>query len=131
MNNTNIKTAITTVTKDKIAKRSRFAKKAILFLIVAMCVMTVTAMTAFAAGGSVDTTDFINTTVTVLQSLISLIGAGLAIWGIVNLIEGYSGDNAAAKSQGIKQLMAGLALVLVGLFVVPILGTMMTNAMAT
>lgn len=115
---------------EKIAKRSKFAKKAILFMVVSMIFMTITAITAFAAGdGSVNTDDFINKTVIVLQSLVSLIGAGLAIWGVVNLIEGYSGDNAAAKSQGIKQLMAGLALILVGLFVVPILKTMMIDAM--
>lgn len=115
---------------EKIAKRSKFAKKAILFMVVSMIIMTITAITAFAAGdGSVNTDDFINKTVIVLQSLVSLIGAGLAIWGVVNLIEGYSGDNAAAKSQGIKQLMAGLALILVGLFVVPILKTMMIDAM--
>ena len=115
---------------EKIAKRSMFAKKAILFMVVSMIFMTITAITAFAAGdGAVNTDDFINKTVIVLQSLVSLIGAGLAIWGVVNLIEGYSGDNAAAKSQGIKQLMAGLALILVGLFVVPILKTMMIEAM--
>lgn len=115
---------------EKIAKRSKFAKKAILFMVVSMIFMTITAITAFAAGdGAVNTDDFINKTVIVLQSLVSLIGAGLAIWGVVNLIEGYSGDNAAAKSQGIKQLMAGLALILVGLFVVPILKTMMIEAM--
>jgi len=28
------------------------------------------------------------------------------VWGVVNLLEGYGSDNAAAKSQGIKQLMA-------------------------
>lgn len=115
---------------EKIAKRSKFAKNAILFMVVSMIFMTITAITAFAAGdGAVNTDDFINKTVIVLQSLVSLIGAGLAIWGVVNLIEGYSGDNAAAKSQGIKQLMAGLALILVGLFVVPILKTMMIEAM--
>ena len=84
---------------EKIAKRSKFAKKAILFMVVSMIFMTITAITAFAAGdGSVNTDDFINKTVIVLQSLVSLIGAGLAIWGVVNLIEGYSGDNAAANA---------------------------------
>ena len=38
--------------------------------------------------------------------LSSWLGAGLAVWGVVNLLEGYGSDNAAAKSQGIKQLMA-------------------------
>jgi len=32
--------------------------------------------------------------------------AGLAVWGVVNLMEGYGNDNPGAKSQGIKQLMA-------------------------
>ena len=35
------------------------------------------------------------------------LGAGLAIWGAINLLEGYGNDNPGAKSQGMKQLMAG------------------------
>ena len=68
-------------------------------------------------------------TVIVLQSVISLIGGGLAVFGVVNLIEGYGNDNAGAKSQGIKQTMAGLGLILLAIFVVPTLGSMMTGAM--
>ena len=34
------------------------------------------------------------------------IGAGLGVWGVINLMEGYGNDNPGAKSQGIKQLMA-------------------------
>lgn len=84
--------------KEKIAKRSKIAKKAIMILTVAMCMMTLGAMTAFAASGKVNTTDFINKTITVLQSVVSLIGGGLGVWGVVNLIEGYGGDNAAANA---------------------------------
>lgn len=120
--------AITIEKKQKIAKNAKMAKKAIVFLVVTMCVISMTAMTVLAAG-DVKTTDFIDKTVTVLKSVVSLIGAGLGIWGVVNLIEGYSGDNAAAKSQGIKQLMAGLGLILVALVVVPVLKTMMNDAM--
>ncbi|SHH54574.1 Maff2 family protein [Butyrivibrio fibrisolvens DSM 3071] len=29
------------------------------------------------------------------------------VWGVVNLLEGYGNDNPGAKSQGMKQLMAG------------------------
>ena len=50
---------------------------------------------------------FINQAVTVLQTLVIALGAGLAVWGVVNLMEGYGNDNPGAKSQGIKQLMAG------------------------
>ncbi|MCL2357268.1 MAG: Maff2 family protein [Defluviitaleaceae bacterium] len=44
-----------------------------------------------------------------------LIGGGLAVYGVVNLAEGYGNDNPGAKSQGMKQLMAGGALGLIGL----------------
>ena len=37
------------------------------------------------------------------------------VWGVINLLEGYGSDNPAAKSQGIKQLMAGGGVVLIGL----------------
>ncbi len=37
------------------------------------------------------------------------LGAGLGIWGAINLLEGYGNDNPGAKSRGMKQLMAGVA----------------------
>ena len=40
--------------------------------------------------------------VTVLQTLVIALGAGLAVWGVINLMEGYGNDNPAAKSQGIN-----------------------------
>ena len=49
---------------------------------------------------------FITQAITVLQTLVIALGAGLAVWGVVNLMEGYGNDNPGAKSQGIKQLMA-------------------------
>ena len=49
---------------------------------------------------------FFSSAVTVLQSLVIAIGAGLGIWGVINLLEGYGNDNPGAKSQGIKQVMA-------------------------
>ena len=45
--------------------------------------------------------------INILQTLVVAIGAGLAVWGVINLLEGYGNDNPGAKSQGIKQLMAG------------------------
>ena len=44
-------------------------------------------------------------TVTTLQTLVVALGAGLAVWGVVNLLEDYGSDNATAKSQGIKHLI--------------------------
>ena len=64
---------------------------------------------------------FFNSAVTTLQTLVVAIGAGLGVWGIVNLLEGYGSDNPGAKSQGIKQLMAGGGIVLIGTNLVPLL----------
>ena len=62
---------------------------------------------------------FFTSAVTTLQTLVVALGAGLAVWGVVNLLEGYGSDNAAAKSQGIKQLMAGGGIVIVAQTVIP------------
>ena len=51
--------------------------------------------------------DFFNSAIEVLQTLVIALGAGLGIWGAINLLEGYGNDNPGAKSQGMKQLMAG------------------------
>ena len=50
---------------------------------------------------------FFTSAVGVLKTLVIALGAGLGIWGVVNLMEGYGNDNPGAKSQGMKQLMAG------------------------
>ena len=71
---------------------------------------------------------FFNSAVTVLQTLVVALGAGLGIWGAINLLEGYGNDNPGAKSQGMKQLMAGLGLILLAIILVPVLQTMMTGA---
>ena len=49
---------------------------------------------------------FFNSAVDVLQTLVVALGAGLGIWGVINLMEGYGNDNPGAKSQGMKQFMA-------------------------
>ena len=64
---------------------------------------------------------FFASAVTTLQTLVVALGAGLAVWGVVNLMEGYGNDNPGAKSQGIKQLMAGGGVVLSGTTLIPLL----------
>ncbi len=51
---------------------------------------------------------FFNQAINILQTLVVAIGAGLAVWGVINLLEGYGNDNPGAKSPGIKQLMAAV-----------------------
>ncbi|PEQ04854.1 Maff2 family mobile element protein [Bacillus toyonensis] len=57
--------------------------------------------------------------VNVMQKLVILIGAGLGVWGAVNLLEGYWNDNPGAKSQGMKQFMAGAGIVLIATLLIP------------
>ena len=64
---------------------------------------------------------FFSSAVTVLGTLVTGIGAGVGVWGLVNLLEGYGNDNPGAKSQGIKQLMAGGGIALIGTTLVPLL----------
>ena len=63
--------------------------------------------------------DFFNSAVDVLQTLVIALGAGLGVWGVINLLEGYGNDNPGAKSQGMKQLMAGGGVALIGITLVP------------
>ena len=63
--------------------------------------------------------EFFNQAIDILKILVMALGAGLAVWGVINLLEGYGSDNPAAKSQGIKQLMAGGGVDLIGLQLIP------------
>ena len=63
---------------------------------------------------------FFNSAITVLQTLVIALGAGLGVWGVVNLLEGYV-TITLKKSQGMKQLMAGGGVVLIGTQLIPLL----------
>ena len=65
--------------------------------------------------------EFFEQAITVLQTLVIALGAGLGIWGVINLLEGYGNDNPGAKSQGMNQLMAGAGVAVVGMVLVPLL----------
>jgi len=49
--------------------------------------------------------EFFNEAINMLRILVIALGAGLGVWGIINLLEGYGSDNPGAKSQGIKHLI--------------------------
>ena len=68
--------------------------------------------------------EFFNQAITVLQTLVIALGAGLGVWGVINLLEGYGNDGA--KSQGMKQLMAGAGVAIVGMVLVPLLSGLFT-----
>ena len=41
---------------------------------------------------------FFNQAINILKTLVVAIGAGLAVWGVINLLEGYGNDNRATRS---------------------------------
>ena len=42
--------------------------------------------------------EFFSSAVTVLQTLVVALGAGVGVWGVINLMEGYGGDNPASNA---------------------------------
>ena len=64
---------------------------------------------------------FFNSAVTTLQTIVVGLGGARCVWGGINLLEGYGQDNPASKSQGIKQLVAGGGVALIGVTLVPML----------
>ncbi len=111
------------------SRRSTAAKKVIL---VGTMVMVMAAMGCLTAAAdttdySISVSDFAGEAKTAIVTVVSLIGAGLGIWGVVNLLEGYGNDNPGAKSQGLKQLMAGVGLVVLANVLIPTLFSTMTT----
>ena len=92
--------------------RTKAAKKAVVMLVSALSLASIAAVGASAMGIGFTpvTADFKTESIAVLKNVIKYVGAGVGVWGVVNLIEGYGNDNAGSKSQGIKQLVAGVAL---------------------
>ncbi len=41
---------------------------------------------------------FFTSAISTLQTLVIALGAGLGVWGVVNLLEGYGNDNRATRS---------------------------------
>ena len=41
---------------------------------------------------------FFQSAIGVLQTLVSALGAGLGVWGVINLLEGYGNDNPGANA---------------------------------
>ena len=42
--------------------------------------------------------EFFNQSIDILKVLVMALGAGLAVWGVINLLEGYGNDNRVTRS---------------------------------
>ena len=43
--------------------------------------------------------DFFTSAIDTMKTLVIALGAGLAVWGVINLLEGYGNDNPGANGQ--------------------------------
>lgn len=68
--------------------------------------------------------DFITATFDVLKTGVTWLGASFAAMGAINYFEGYGSDNPGAKNQGIKQLIAGGVVILIGTQLIPLLSNL-------
>ena len=93
----------------------------------AVITMTVFRLFGFAnvsGNGGVFLMGFFSSAIDGLKTVITAIGAGIGVWGVINLLEGYGNDNAGSKSQGIKQLMAGGGIIILAQTVIPLLSSL-------
>lgn len=116
--------AMTTTVEAKPQSRKALKAKKILSVVMACALMaTMCTVNAFAA----ELPSFFTDAVDTLGIVVTLIGGGIGVWGVINLLEGYSNDNPGAKSQGMKQLMAGVGIALIGIILVPKLADFMNE----
>ena len=48
--------------------------------------------------------EFFNSAIEVLQTLVVALGAGLGVWGAINLLEGYGNDNPGSNAHVLPAL---------------------------
>lgn len=42
--------------------------------------------------------EFFTTSITTMSTLVTALGGGLGVWGVINLMEGYGADNPASNA---------------------------------
>lgn len=108
------------------------AKKIITVAATLAIAATMLCMTAFADTTGLtksDVSKFVSEAEGAFTTVIVLIGAALAFVGVVNYLEGHSQENDAAKSKGMKMLMGGLGVAILGFVAVPALFDLIETAL--
>ena len=71
--------------------------------------------------------EFFAATISVLKIVLTAIGAGIGIWGVVELLESYGDGGGSSRSKGIKQLMSGGGIIIVAQTVIPLMANLFTT----
>lgn len=66
-----------------------------------------------------DVSTIYNDTVEFLENFVKVLGAAIAIWGGLSISEGIFDSNPSNKSIGIKFFIAGGAIILIGVKLIP------------
>ena len=59
--------------------------------------------------------------VDLLKSIVTILGGGMLVLGLIGLFQGYGDSNPAAKQTGLFQFLGGLGIILVAQTLVPML----------
>lgn len=111
---------------NKLSRRCARIKKVTTVVLSALCAVTMFSVSAFAA--EVNAQNFLTAMEKILRAILIMVGAGFAIFGVVDIAEGIGDQNGAAKSTGIKKTMAGAGIIMAGIVLVPVLTGMMSDA---
>lgn len=109
----------------KILKQKQYAA-----LVTAVAVMFALTMPSYATG-TVDTSALFDKMQTVLQAILSVVGAGIAVFGVVHLIESQSSHDPSQKSAGMKEVGAGLGIIIIANALIPVFIDIARNAMSS
>ncbi len=106
--------------------RTRRMQKLVTVLCTAACMTVILSTTVFAADITVNSQNFMSSAKTALSAVVTLIGGGIGILGVINLVQAYSEENPASKSSGMKQLAAGVGLIICAQTLVPVIFNMVS-----
>lgn len=62
---------------------------------------------------------FFSSAIDIIKIIVTGIGAAIAVVGAIGWLEGNQNDNPAAKSAGLKGVMSGAGIALIGISLVP------------
>lgn len=63
--------------------------------------------------------EFFNSVIDTLSTIVCALGGSLSIWGLILIGQAHGDQDPASRNNGIKQLIGGGAVILVGLTLVP------------